>query len=113
MSWIFAKRRGVLAGHDGHLSRRIWLRGLPCLDAGPHGGLFRSETCGGEYGILFSAWGVCGFVVPGYFESLLDRAREAGNLLGGYREVYLEMAVLAILVACLTPFLRPPRVRMN
>jgi OFA family oxalate/formate antiporter-like MFS transporter len=69
---------------------------------------FGPKNVGANYGILFSAWGICGFVVPGYFESLLDRARAAGNLLAGYREVYLEMAVLAILVACLTPFLRPP-----
>jgi OFA family oxalate/formate antiporter-like MFS transporter len=71
---------------------------------------FGANNVGANYGILFSAWGVCGFVVPGYFESLLDRAREAGNLPAGYREMYLEMAVLSILVACLTPFLRPPRI---
>jgi OFA family oxalate/formate antiporter-like MFS transporter len=90
-------------GYAGYLAL------MPALTAD----YFGPKHVGANYGILFSAWGVCGFVVPGYFESLLDRAREAGNLLGGYREVYLEMAVLAILVACLTPFLRPPRVRMN
>ena len=84
------------------------LRGLPRPDARATADYFGPKHVGANYGILFSAWGICGFVVPGYFESMLDRARAAGNLAGGYREVYIEMAVLAILVACLTPFLRPP-----
>jgi OFA family oxalate/formate antiporter-like MFS transporter len=85
-------------GYAGYLAL------MPALTAD----YFGPKHVGANYGILFSAWGICGFVVPGYFESLLDRAREAGNLMAGYREIYLEMAVLAILVACLTPFLRPP-----
>ena len=87
-------------GYAGYLAL------MPALTAD----YFGPKNVGANYGILFSAWGICGFVVPGYFESLLDHAREAGNLMAGYREIYLEMAVLAILVACLTPFLRPPRV---
>jgi MFS transporter, OFA family, oxalate/formate antiporter len=70
---------------------------------------FGAKNIGGNYGVLFSAWGICGFVVPGYFESLLDRARDAGNLTAGYREVYLELAALAAVVAVLSLFLRPPR----
>jgi hypothetical protein len=47
--------------------------------------------------------------VPGYFEAILDRAREAGNLPGGYQEVYLKLAVIPAAVAVMTTVLRPPR----
>jgi len=57
------------------------------------------------------AWGVCGFLVPGYFEGILDRFREAGNLAAGYRDVYWKLAVLALLVGVLAAPLRAPRRR--
>lgn len=78
---------------------------MPALTAD----FFGPKNVGANYGVVFSAWGICGFVVPGYFESLLDRAREAGNLAGGYRDVYLQLAVLAAIVAVLALFLRPPQ----
>jgi OFA family oxalate/formate antiporter-like MFS transporter len=95
------------------------LAGL-CLAAFAYGGIlalmpaltadyFGPKYVGGNYGLLFSAWGLCGFVVPGYFEAILDRAREAGNLPGGYQEVYLKLAVIAAAVAVMTTVLRPPR----
>jgi OFA family oxalate/formate antiporter-like MFS transporter len=74
---------------------------------------FGPKNVGGNYGILFTAWGVCGFIVPGYFERLLDRAHDAGRLAAGYREVYLELAVLAAAVAVLALFLRPPSIKEN
>ena len=70
---------------------------------------FGPKNVGGNYGILFTAWGICGFVVPGYFETLLDQARDSGNLAAGYREVYLELAVMSLVVAVLSSFLRAPR----
>ena len=70
---------------------------------------FGANHVGGNYGILFTAWGICGFVIPGYFETLLDRARDAGSLPSGYREVYLELAVMAAIVAALAAGLRRPR----
>lgn len=78
---------------------------MPALTAD----FFGAKNVGANYGIVFSAWGICGFVVPGYFEGLLDGAREAGNLAAGYREVYLQLAVLAAVVAVLALCLRPPR----
>jgi OFA family oxalate/formate antiporter-like MFS transporter len=94
------------------------LAGL-CLAAFAYGGFlavmpafsadyFGQSHVGGNYGFLFLAWGVCGFVVPGYFESILDRAREAGNLAGGYRDVYWDLAMLAVSVAVLAVILRVP-----
>jgi OFA family oxalate/formate antiporter-like MFS transporter len=77
---------------------------MPALTADYYG----QRNVGGNYGILFSAWGLCGFLVPGYFEGLLDQARAGGNLAAGYQQVYLQLAILAALVVGMTLFLRAP-----
>ena len=93
-----------------------------CLAAFAYGGFlavmpafsadyFGQSNVGGNYGFLFLAWGVCGFLIPGYFEAFLDRAREAGNLAAGYREVYWDLAMLAVAVAVLAIVVRAPRQR--
>jgi OFA family oxalate/formate antiporter-like MFS transporter len=95
------------------------LSGL-CLVAAAYGGYlalmptftadyFGPKNVGANYGLLFSAWGVCGFVVPGYFAAIMDRARVAGDLAAGYREVYWKLALLAVLGAVVAAALRPPR----
>jgi OFA family oxalate/formate antiporter-like MFS transporter len=86
-------------GYAGYLAL------MPALTAD----YFGPKHVGANYGILFTAWGICGFIVPGYFEEMLDRARAAGNLAGGYREVYFSLAALAAIVGVLAAFLRPPR----
>jgi MFS transporter, OFA family, oxalate/formate antiporter len=78
---------------------------MPAMSADYYG----QSNVGGNYGFLFLAWGVCGFVVPGYIESTLDHARTVGDLAGGYRHVYSELALLAAIVAILTLVLRPPQ----
>jgi OFA family oxalate/formate antiporter-like MFS transporter len=93
-----------------------------CLAAFAYGGFlavmpafsadyFGQSNVGGNYGFLFLAWGVCGYLIPGYFESLLDRAREAGNLVAGYRVVYSDIAMFAVVVAVLAVLLRAPRAK--
>ncbi len=57
---------------------------------------FGAKYVGANYGIVFSAWGICGFLVPGYFASMLDAARGRGDLRGGYAEVFTLLAVLAL-----------------
>jgi MFS transporter, OFA family, oxalate/formate antiporter len=66
---------------------------------------------GANYGLLFTAWGLCGFVVPGYFASIMDRAKAAGNVAAGYEQVYWTLAGLALAGALIVPFLKPPRLR--
>jgi OFA family oxalate/formate antiporter-like MFS transporter len=94
------------------------LSGL-CLAAFAYGGYlalmpsftadyYGPKNVGANYGLLFSAWGVCGFLVPGYFAGVMDRARVAGDLAAGYNEVYWKLAALAIVGAAVTAFLRPP-----
>jgi len=80
---------------------------MPSLTADYYG----QSSIGGNYGLVFSAWGLCGFLVPGYFESLLDRARSAGNLAGGYSEVYWTLAILGMMVAIIAAVLRNPRAK--
>lgn len=71
---------------------------------------FGPKNVGANYGILMTAWGICGFAVPGFFEALLDRARAAGDLPGGYRQVYYTLAAMAAAVTLMVAFLRAPRV---
>jgi OFA family oxalate/formate antiporter-like MFS transporter len=70
---------------------------------------FGPKNVGANYGLLFSAWGICGFVVPGYFAGIMDRAKAAGNVAGGYQEVYWSLALLALVGAAVAAVLRPPR----
>jgi len=68
--------------------------------------LFGPKNVGANYGLLFSAWGVCGFVVPGYFAGILDAARKQNALGAGYSEVFGMLAVLALVGGGLTILLR-------
>jgi OFA family oxalate/formate antiporter-like MFS transporter len=70
---------------------------------------FGPRHVGANYGLLFTAWGLCGFFVPGYFATLMDRAKAAGQLAAGSAEVYSTLAVLAFLCALAALLLRPPR----
>jgi len=70
---------------------------------------FGPEHLGANYGILFTAWGLCGFLVPGYFAALMDRARQAGSLAAGYNQVYFTLAVFAALGIALALAVRKPR----
>ena len=80
---------------------------MPSLTADYYG----PKHVGANYGLLFTAFGVCGYVVPDYFAHLVDRATAAGNVTAGYRQVYLILAGMAVLCALITLALRPPRAR--
>jgi OFA family oxalate/formate antiporter-like MFS transporter len=80
---------------------------MPAFSADYYG----QANVGGNYGLLFSAWGICGFIFPFYSESMLDRAREAGNLAGGYKDLYLQLAILAALVAVFGAILKAPGIK--
>lgn len=97
------------------------LAGL-CLVAFSYGGylalmpaftadFYGPRNVGANYGLLFSAWGICGFVVPGYFAGIMDKAKAAGNLAAGYQQVYWTLAVMALLGAAVAATLRPPRLQ--
>jgi len=97
----------------------ILVTGL-CLAAFSYGGYvavipswvseyYGQTNFGANYGFMVTAWGVCGFVVPGYFERLLDHARISTGLQVGYNEVYLQLSILAGLGGLVAAILRPPR----
>jgi OFA family oxalate/formate antiporter-like MFS transporter len=69
---------------------------------------FGSANVGANYGLLFTAWGVSGFIAPGIFERMLDHSREMGNLAAGYNDIYVSLAAISLLAMGLVFFLRPP-----
>ncbi|HUS06637.1 MAG TPA: OFA family MFS transporter [Bryobacteraceae bacterium] len=69
---------------------------------------FGPTHVGANYGLLFTAWGVCGFVVPGYFAAIMDRAKAAGTLAAGQEQVYWTLAGLSLAGAVVAAILRPP-----
>jgi OFA family oxalate/formate antiporter-like MFS transporter len=71
---------------------------------------FGSKSLGANYGLLFTAWGICGFFVPGYFANIMDRAKAAGNLAGGYNEVYFTLAGFAAMGMLAAAIVRKPGV---
>lgn len=70
---------------------------------------FGSKHVGANYGLLFTAWGVCGFIVPGYVAGIIDRAKTAGNVASGYEQVYWALAGLSLAGAIVVLLLRPPQ----
>jgi OFA family oxalate/formate antiporter-like MFS transporter len=70
---------------------------------------FGSRNIGANYGIMFSAYGLCGFLVPQYFARIVDRAQQAGNLAAGYDEVNFTLALFAAAGGALAAFVRRPR----
>jgi OFA family oxalate/formate antiporter-like MFS transporter len=74
---------------------------------------FGPRNVGANYGMLFTAWGICGFLVPGYFAGIMDRSKAANRLDAGYNEVYLTLAAMAFAGALVALLLKPPRPRLN
>ena len=63
---------------------------------------FGALHIGANYGLLFSAWGLAGFLAPRYFASLLQQG-------GTYDHVFLTLAGGAVVSLACTFFARPPR----
>ena len=82
-----------------------YLAVMPALAADYYG----PRHIGANYGILFSAWGAAGFVVPGWLSGILERAKRAGELAGGYDRVFYALALLAAASAALALASRRPQ----
>ena len=80
---------------------------MPSLTADYYG----PKNMGANYGLVFTAFGASGFLVPKYFAHLVDRAKAAGNIAAGYNQVYLILAGMALVCTLLSLTLRPPRAR--
>ncbi|MCJ7499387.1 OFA family MFS transporter [bacterium] len=69
---------------------------------------FGAKNIGANYGIMFTAWGVCGFIVPGYFAGVMKAAQASGDLAGGYNKVYFILAMMSIIGAVLALVVKRP-----
>jgi MFS transporter, OFA family, oxalate/formate antiporter len=86
-------------GYGGYLAL------MPSVAADYYG----QQNVGANYGLILSAWGVCGFTVPAYFARIIDRARDAGNIAAGYHQVFWKLAALAVVASLMAAVMRPPR----
>ncbi len=69
---------------------------------------FGTKSIGANYGIMFTAWGVCGFIVPGYFGGVMKAAKASGDIAGGYNQVYFTLAMMSIVGIVLALIVKRP-----
>jgi OFA family oxalate/formate antiporter-like MFS transporter len=86
-----------------------YLAVMPSLTADFYG----SRNVGANYGILFSAWGAAGFLVPGYLSAIVEQAKRAGQLAAGYDQMFYTLAALAAAAVAFAFFTRPPGYARN
>ncbi|MGE5645375.1 MAG: OFA family MFS transporter [Acidobacteriota bacterium] len=82
---------------------------MPSLTADYYG----PKHMGANYGLVFTAFGISGYLVPRYFAHIVDQAKSAGNVAAGYDQVYLILAGMMAVCAVFCLTLRPPRARAN
>ena len=66
------------------------------------------KNVGANYGIIFTSWGICGFVVPGYFAGIIQAAKDAGNVAAGYNQTYFTLAGFCAVGILLVLILKKP-----
>ena len=81
-----------------------YLAMMPSFTADYYG----AKNIGANYGIIFTAWGICGFTVPKYFAGIMKTAKESGNIAGGYNQVYFTLAIMAVIGIVLTLIVKRP-----
>jgi OFA family oxalate/formate antiporter-like MFS transporter len=69
---------------------------------------FGAKNVGANYGVMFTAWGICGFVVPGYFGGIMKAAKAADKIAAGYNQVYFTLAVMSIIGIVLALIVKRP-----
>ena len=77
---------------------------MPAFTADHHG----AKEVGANYGTMFTAWGVCGFTLPKYFARIMDAAKQAGNIAGGYNKVHFTLAMTSVVGIVLTFIVKRP-----
>jgi OFA family oxalate/formate antiporter-like MFS transporter len=69
---------------------------------------YGAKNVGANYGIMFTAWGICGFTVPKYFAGIMKTAKANGDLAAGYNQVYFTLAVMSIIGIVLALLVKRP-----
>jgi MFS transporter, OFA family, oxalate/formate antiporter len=72
---------------------------------------FGSKQIGANYGLLFTAWGAAGFVVPRYMAAMLEARKAAGDVAGGYNDMFYALSTIAAIGTVVTLALRRPGVK--
>ena len=70
---------------------------------------FGPKNVGANYGLMFSAYGLSGYFVPGYFARVMEQAGAAGDLAGGYDQVHVTLAIGAAIGLVLALVVRKPQ----
>jgi len=113
LACLFLLNPGAKTGSFGMLLTGLCLVGfsyggylalMPSFTADYYG----AKNVGANYGLMFTAWGLCGFIVPGYFARIMTAAKESGNLVAGYNQVYLTLAIFAVVGGVLTFLVKRP-----
>ena len=81
-----------------------YLAMMPSFTADYYG----AKNIGANYGIIFTAWGICGFTVPKYFAGIMKAAKEAGNIAAGYNQVYFTLAIMSAIGIALVLIVKRP-----
>lgn len=66
------------------------------------------KNVGANYGTVFTAWGCCGFIVPGYFAGVVDAAKKAGDIAAGYNQTYFTLAGMCVVGIILVLIITKP-----
>jgi OFA family oxalate/formate antiporter-like MFS transporter len=69
---------------------------------------FGSKQIGANYGLLFTAWGAAGFVVPRYMAATLEARKAAGDVASGYNDMFYALATIAAIGTVVALALRRP-----
>jgi OFA family oxalate/formate antiporter-like MFS transporter len=78
---------------------------LPALTAE----YFGPTRIGANYGLMFTAWGAAGFTVPRWMAGLIEQRKAAGDVAGGYSEMFYSLAALAAVGLLIAFLMRKPR----
>jgi OFA family oxalate/formate antiporter-like MFS transporter len=74
--------------------------------------LWGLKTFGMNYGVLFTAWGVGGFVLPRVQQMLYEASKNADGTGGSYMSSFLVASVLLLGGTALTFLIKPPQPKL-
>jgi MFS family permease len=74
--------------------------------------LWGLKTFGMNYGVLFTAWGVGGFVLPRVQQMLYEASKNADGTGGSYMSSFIVASVLLLVGTALTFLIQPPQPKL-
>jgi nitrate/nitrite transporter NarK len=74
--------------------------------------LWGLKTFGMNYGVLFTAWGVGGFVLPRVQQMLYEASKGADGTGGSYMSSFLVASALLLVGTALTFLIKPPQPKL-